>query len=87
MILKISDITFVGPNKTAKGFVIRFKTGQEIYLHKRRTIPALLTLIKHGEGCESDLSNGATNLKDLKKELGNKLTEGLIQDGYELLSI
>ncbi|QWE28095.1 HNH endonuclease [Polynucleobacter sp. AM-7D1] len=82
MILKISDITFVGPNKTAKGFVIRFKTGQEIYLHKRRTIPALLTLIKHGEGCESDLSNGATNLKDLKKELGNKLTEGLIQDGY-----
>jgi hypothetical protein len=81
--LKISDITYVGSSKTGnKGYVIQFKDGREISIHKPRTIPALLTLIKHGEGCESDLSNGADNLKQLKKELGAKLVEGVIKDGY-----
>jgi hypothetical protein len=81
--LNISDIVYVGPSKDgARGYVIEFKGGKKISIHKKRTIPALLTLIKHGEGCESDLSNGAENLRLLKQELGCKLAEGVIQDGY-----
>ena len=83
MTLKISDIVYIGPNKSGtKGYVIEFNDEKQIFIHKKRTIPALLTLIKHGEGCESDISNGAENLKQLKKELGSRLAEGVIQDGY-----
>ncbi len=51
-------------------------------MHKRRTIPALLTLLKYGEGCENDLTRTSTNLRELIEALKDKMPEGLIQESY-----
>lgn len=83
MSLKIIDIIYVGKAGFGnKGYIIKFLDGRVISLHKKRTVPALLTLIKNGAGCESDLSSGAENLKELKALLGDKLEIGVINDGY-----
>ena len=55
--LYIKNIKKIGRNKKKGGYDIVFEKDKIIRIHKRRTIPALLTLIKHGEGCESDLTN------------------------------
>jgi len=69
-------------SETLKGYKIVFNDGRAIYLKKRRCIPALLTLIKFGEGCESDLTSSTTNLQDIKKLLKGKIPENLILDSY-----
>lgn len=81
--LYIKDIKSISKSKTHKGYDITFIDGRIINLHKRRTIPALLTLIKYGEGCESDLTNTTSNLSELKEELKGKIIpENIIRDTY-----
>lgn len=80
--MKLSDIKSIKKNPIGKGYVIEFNDGRQIVMHKRRTIPALLTLIKHGEGCENDLTRTTGNLKEIKKELEGKIPTDLIQDSY-----
>ena len=82
MPLKISDITLIGRHKTDGGYAITFKDGRIIHLHKKRTIPALLTLIKFGEGCESDLTAATRNLAELKEALRGKMPPTMFQDSY-----
>jgi 5-methylcytosine-specific restriction endonuclease McrA len=81
-VLKIKDIKEITKNPDEKGYLITFNDGRAIKIHKRRTIPALLTLIKHGEGCENDLTSLTTNLRELKNELKGRIPENLIQDSY-----
>jgi HNH endonuclease len=78
----ITNIASIQKNKSDGGYDIIFYDGRKIHIHKRRTIPALLTLIKHGEGCESDLTNTTDNLKLIKNELSGKIPDNLIQDSY-----
>jgi hypothetical protein len=78
----INNIVSIQKNKSDGGYNIIFDDGRIIHIHKRRTIPALLTLIKHGEGCESDLTNKTDNLKLIKAELAGKIPDDLIQDSY-----
>lgn len=80
--MKLSDIQEIHKNPQGKGYVIIFRDGRSILMHKRRTIPALLTLLKHGEGCENDLTRSTTNLKEIKKELEGRIPPNLIQDSY-----
>ncbi|OHB41395.1 MAG: hypothetical protein A2Y11_03485 [Planctomycetes bacterium GWC2_39_26] len=80
--MKLSDIKEIKKNPMGKGYLIIFNDGRSVLMHKRRTIPALLTLIRHGEGCENDLTNTTTNLKEIKKELEGKIPSNLIQDSY-----
>ncbi|WP_444920872.1 HNH endonuclease [Microbulbifer sp. CnH-101-G] len=83
-ILRIDDIKEIHKNKKENGggYLIVFKDNRSIHIRKRRTIPALLTLIKHGEGCENDLTSKTDNLKNLKIELGDRVPSELIQDSY-----
>lgn len=53
--LFLKDIQEIKRNPQGKGYLIIFNDGQ--------TIPALLTLIKYGEGCESDLTTASNNLQ------------------------
>lgn len=78
----IGDIALIQKNKLESCYDIIFHDGRKIQIHKRRTIPALLTLIKHGEGCESDLTSATDNLKLIKEELAGKIPDDLIQDSY-----
>lgn len=80
--MKISDIEEISKNPDGKGYIIRVGALGNIIIHKRRTIPALLTLIKYGEGCESDLTTATNNLQELKKELSGKIPDKLILDSY-----
>lgn len=80
--MKLSDITCIQKNPDGKGYVICVADGRQFVMHKRRTIPALLTLIKHGEGCENDLTRTTNNLKEIKAELEGRIPEDLIQDSY-----
>jgi HNH endonuclease len=80
--LYIKDIISIVKNDSEGGYDIIFSDARRIHMHKRRTIPALLTLIKHGEGCESDLTNNTTNLKSIKDELSGKIPDNLISDSY-----
>ena len=77
----LKDIVSIQKNKDG-GYDIFFTDDRKIHIHKRRTIPALLTLIKHGEGCESDLTNATDNLRLIKEELAEKIPADLIQDSY-----
>ena len=81
-VLKISQIKNIGKNPKGKGYSITFGDDRSIVLHKRRTIPALLTLIKYGEGCEGDLTKASNNLKELQQELAGKIPSDLIQESY-----
>jgi hypothetical protein len=80
--MNLSDIVEIKKNLNGKGYVIIVKDGRSILMHKRRTIPALLTLIRHGEGCENDLTKSTNNLKEIKAELAGKIPVNLIQDSY-----
>lgn len=82
MALSITDIKEIKKNPNGKGYLIVFNDNREISIHKRRTIPALLTLIRHGEGCENDLTSSTNNLKEIKEVLGDKIPSNLIQDSY-----
>ena len=79
--LKISDIRSIDKH-ASDGYHITFEDGEKIVIRKRRCIPALLTLIKHGEGCESDLTTSTTNLAELQIELKGKIDDRIIQSHY-----
>ena len=65
-------------NNELKGYYIEFEDGRKIHLTKRRTIIALLVLIKNGEGTEADLAQGNTTIKAIKASLGDKILPSLI---------
>jgi hypothetical protein len=80
--MDISDIKIIIRNPEGKGYLIELNDGRKIIMHKRRTIPALLTLIKYGEACEADLTSSSTNLAELKEELAGRIPDDLIQSSY-----
>jgi hypothetical protein len=80
--LTLNDIKSIAKSTKTKGYNIEFFDGRIINLHKRRCIPALLTLIKYGEGCESDLTRSTENIQELKATLGDKIDSKIIQDSY-----
>jgi len=80
--IKLEDIREIKKNPQGKGYLIIFRDNREIVLYKKRTIAALLTLIRYGEGCESDLTNATNNLQEIKTILKGKIPENLIQDSY-----
>lgn len=82
MSITIEDIVQILKNPLGSGYVINFRDGRQILLHKRRTIPALLTLIRYGEGCEADLTKSSTNLAELKVQLAGKMDPTLFADSY-----
>jgi hypothetical protein len=82
MPIKLTDIKSIHKNPEGKGYLIELTSGRSIKMDKRRTIPALLTLIRFGEGCENDLTKLTNNLQELKQILKGKIPEKLIQDSY-----
>lgn len=81
--LQIREIKSIYKNKDElKGYYIEFNSGMKIHISKRRTIIALLVLIKYGEGTEADIAKGNTKIGVLKKELTDKIPVDLIQDFY-----
>ncbi|MDI9364298.1 MAG: HNH endonuclease signature motif containing protein [Flavobacterium sp.] len=64
------------------GYFIEFKDGRKIHLTKKRTIIALLVLIKNGIGSESDIAQGNTTINEIRNILGNALEDNIIQDYY-----
>jgi hypothetical protein len=52
--IKLEDIREITKNPQGKGYLIIFNDNRVIILYKKRTIAALLTLIRYGEGCESE---------------------------------
>lgn len=65
-----------------RGYYIEFMDGRKIHLTKRRTIIALLVLIKNGEGTEADLAQGNTTIAEIKMLLGDRIPSHFIQDYY-----
>lgn len=80
--LKVEDIIEISSSTQERGHVIKFSDGRSIKLTKRRTIPALLILIKYGDGCEADLQRGSTRLPEIKQLLVGKIPSHYIQDSY-----
>lgn len=82
--LKLEDIKQIyrSNDENARGYFIEFNDGKKIHLTKRRTIIALLILIKYGEGTESDLTKGSSKIQEIKKILVDKIPDGYIQDFY-----
>jgi len=73
--ITLEDIREIKKNPQGKGYLIIFRDNREIILYKKRTIAALLTLIKQGEGCESDLTNATNNLQEIKTILKDEIPE------------
>mgnify|MGYP000217843303 CR=1 FL=1 len=69
-------------NDEEKGYYIVFLDDRKVHIRKRRAIPALLTLIRYGEGCENDLTKLTDNLETLKQMLEGKIPSDLIRDSY-----
>lgn len=82
MRLKLNQIQTIQKKPDGKGYEIIFNDGRTIYIHKKRTIPALLTLIRFGEGCEGDLTRSSNNLQEIKEVLKGKIPDNLILDSY-----
>jgi hypothetical protein len=82
--LKLTDIKgiYKSNEEESNGYFIEFKDGRKIHITKRRTIIALLVLIKNGEGSESDIAQGNTTINAIRKILGDKLPENYVQDYY-----
>lgn len=80
--LRVEDVVEISPNKEGRGYFINFIDGRKIWVTKRRTIPALLILIKYGDGCEADLQRGSTRLPEIKQLLEGKIPPNYIQDSY-----
>ncbi|WP_220636060.1 HNH endonuclease [Georgfuchsia toluolica] len=82
--LTLSQIQTIGKSASADrpGYEIKFLDGRTIHLTKRRTIVSLLVLIHKGVGAESDIAAGNSTIPDIRKILGAKLPEGLVQDSY-----
>lgn len=81
--LKLENIKRIYKNRNElRGYHIEFEDGNKIHLTKRRTIIALLILIKYGKGTEADLAKGNTKIKEIKEILKNKIPESFILDYY-----
>jgi len=81
--LRIEEIKKIYKNSNElKGYYIEFNDDRKIHLTKRRTIIALLILIKKGEGTESDIAQGNTTISQIKEILGDKIPAHFIQDYY-----
>jgi HNH endonuclease len=80
--LQVENIVEISPNKEGRGYFIHFIDGRKIWITKRRTIPALLILIKYGDACEADLQRGSTRLPKIKQLLEGKIPPNYIQDSY-----
>lgn len=81
--ISINDITEIRKALNhQKGYEIVFNNGKEIWIVKRRTIPGLLLLIKHGICSEADLAGANNRLKELKDDLKGKIDPSWIQDRY-----
>lgn len=78
--VQIEDVIEV--RKAAIGYEIIFPNNKKIWLTKRRTIPALLMLIKYGVCSETDLARGSERLQEIKAILENKIDPACIQDHY-----
>ena len=79
---KIEDIEKIIKAPDNHGFLIVFNDGREIHVTKRRTIPALLILIKYGDGSEADLQAGSERLPAIKEILKGKIPDDLIKNSY-----
>lgn len=80
--IRIENIVSIEKNEGGRGYVILFQDGGKIFLTKRRTIPALLILLRYGDGCEADLQKGSERLPKIKRILQGKMPENWIQDAY-----
>jgi hypothetical protein len=69
-------------DKGTSGYLIEFNDNKKIHLTKKRTIIALLVLLKNGEGSESDISQGNSTINEIREILGDKLPHGFVQDYY-----
>ena len=82
MRISVENIVSIKRNKTGRGYIILFSDGRTILMTKRRTIPALLILLKYGDGCEADLQKGSGRLPEIKRILRGKIEGDWIQDSY-----
>ncbi len=82
MTIRIENIVSIEKNREGRGYAILFEDGRKILLTKRRTIPALLILLKYGDGCEADLQKGSERLPEIKRILQGKMPDNWIQDSY-----
>ena len=80
--ISVENIVSVERNKDGRGYIILFEGGRMILMTKRRTIPALLILLKYGDGCEADLQKGSERLPEIKRILQGKIPDNWIQDSY-----
>lgn len=78
----IEDITEIRRRVGNPGYEIVFSDGSVIWITKRRTIPALLILLKYGDGCERDLTAASDRLPEVKRILAGKYPPDVIQDSY-----
>lgn len=81
--IQIETITKIYKSSDSlKGYYIEFEDGNKIHITKKRTIIALLILIKYGIGSEADLAQGSLKIPEIKKNLEGRIPEDLIQDYY-----
>ena len=80
--IHIEDITIIEKNHDSPGYSIHFSDGRTIVVNKKRTIPALLLLIKYTDGCESDLQGRSDRIPQIKSILSGKAPSDLINDFY-----
>lgn len=82
--LKLEDIKLIYKIKGTglSGYFIEFNDGRKIHLTKKRTIIALLVLIKNGIGSEADIAQGNTTINEIRQILGDALSQDIIQDYY-----
>ncbi|MCL2016983.1 MAG: HNH endonuclease [Defluviitaleaceae bacterium] len=80
--LNIEDIIEIRKATKRTGYEIVFPNNQIIWLVKRRTIVAILLLIKHEYCSEADLAGANSRLQDLKKSVDKKINPVWIQDRY-----
>lgn len=82
LILENIKKIYLNLDKDTPGYILEFQDGKKIYFSKKRTIIALLVLIKKGIGSESDLAKGSTTIPEIQKNLKGKIPDKLIQDYY-----
>lgn len=81
--LRLEDIIEIRKaKKHDKGYEIVFSEEHVIWLLKRRTLPALLLLIKYKTCSEADLAGANNRLSEIKEILKGKFDEKWIRDRY-----
>lgn len=64
------------------GYEIVFPDNRLIWIRKKRTVPALLILIRYGSGSEADLAGQNDRLQTIKNVLAGKMPDNFIKDRY-----